>query len=155
MRFLILKNKTNKTYSCPVRYAIITFEMKVLTQDEIIDYCLTKNGAFLVYPFGEGVAVVKVRASRGPSRIFAQVFTLKGVPKATFNCDVLAAGFYRNVYPDSVARGYHCPPVQQPYFNTVNVESLPAEVIIEMIDLSYSTVLGKLPKYAKKELERE
>lgn len=123
-----------------------------MTQEEIIEYCMSKPGAFLDFPFGADCAVVKVRAARGPSRIFAQVFTLKGVPKATFNCDILTGRFYREEYSGIVTRGYHCPPVQRPYFNTVDTESLPAEIITGMIDHSYSTVLSKLPKYAQKEL---
>lgn len=99
--------------------------------------------------------MVKVGAGRGPSRIFAQVFTLRGAPKATFNRDVLTGSFYRSVYPDFVTRGYHCPPVQQPYFNTVDTASLSAEILTEMIERSYSAVLAKLPKYARKELTQK
>lgn len=31
-----------------------------MTPKEIMDYCLSKNGAYLEYPFGPDVAVVKV-----------------------------------------------------------------------------------------------
>ncbi len=116
--------------------------------EQIISYCLSKTGAYLDYPFGPDVTVVKVR-----SRIFAQVFYLKGKPMATFNCDRITGEFYRTVYPNTVTRGYHCPPIQQPYFNTLELDgTIPIEEIMLMIDHSYAVVKGKLPKYVQKEL---
>ena len=38
------------------------------------------------------------------------------------------------------------------YFNTFSLESVPDELIIEMTDHSYKTVVGKLPKYKQKKL---
>lgn len=72
----------------------------------------------------------------------------------TFNCDAMTGEFYRSLFPGVVVRGYHCPPVQQPYFNTlpINVEVVPDELILEMADHSYKTVMGKLPKYVQKRL---
>lgn len=72
---------------------------------------------------------------------------------ATFNCDRLTGEFYRQQYPDIVVRGYHCPPVQQPYFNTLPMDNtLSDDVIAEMIEHSYAYVVSKLPKYVQKEL---
>ncbi len=115
---------------------------------QIIPYCLSKTGAYLDHPFGPDVTVVKVR-----SRIFAQIFQLKSKPMATFNCDRITGEFYRAVYPNTVTRGYHCPPIQQPYFNTLELDgTIPIEEIRRMIDHSYAVVTGKLPKYVQKEL---
>ena len=127
-----------------------------MTGQEIIGYCLKKNGAYLDYPFGEDVAVVKMKApSQEKGRIFAQVFTLKGEPKATFNCSADTGEFYRSIYPGSVVRGWHCPPVQQPYFNTVSLDgTVPDEEILRMIDHAYDVVLAKFPKYIQKELKQ-
>ncbi|MCL2545389.1 MAG: MmcQ/YjbR family DNA-binding protein [Clostridia bacterium] len=128
----------------------------------ILDCCLAKPGAYLDFPFGPDVLIVKVKASRGAGRIFAQVFTLRGEPCATFNCDMLTGELYRAAYPGVVSRGYHCPPVQQPYFNTVRLAGdvpdaggVPDEVLLQMIDHSYATVVAKLPKYAQKELAEQ
>jgi len=121
----------------------------------IIDYSLSKPGAYLDFPFGPDVLIVKVKASQGPGRIFAQVFMLKGEPCATFNCDMPTGELYRAAYPGTVTRGYHCPPVQQPYFNTVGLNGeVPDDVLLQMIDHSYATVVAKLPKYAQKELAK-
>ena len=43
-------------------------------------------------------------------------------------------------YPEKVVRGYHCPPVQQPYWNTIFLDDFPGDVLKDMIDLAYDTV---------------
>lgn len=122
-----------------------------MTHKEILDHCLAKKGAYQDSPFGDKSIVVKVK-----KRIFAQLFYLNGEPMFTFNGDALTGDFYRRMYPYDVKRGYHCPPVQQPYFNTVNLNgSVPDEEIPRMIDSSYEYVVGKLTKKVQKELENE
>ena len=119
-----------------------------MVNQQIAAYCLSKPGAYIDYPFGPEVIVIKVR-----KRIFAQLFYLKGAAMATFNCDRMAGELYRAINPDAVTRGYHCPPVQQPYFNTVRLDgTVPEEQIKAMIDHSYAAVTAKLPKYVRKEL---
>ncbi len=91
--------------------------------------------------------------SQEKGRIFAQVFTLRGEPKVTLNCRPDSAEFYRSVYPGSVVRGYHCPPIQQPHFNTVNLDgSVSDDELLLMIDHVYDTVLAKFPKYIQREI---
>lgn len=124
-----------------------------MTQEQIINYCLQKPGAYLDFPFGPDCAVIKVKAM-DKARIFAQVFSLKGEPKVTLNCRPDSAEFYRTLYPGSVTRGWHCPPVQQPHFNTVSLDgTVPDEEIIRMIDHSYHVVIHKFPKYLQKALQ--
>lgn len=125
-----------------------------MTHQEIIDYSLQKPGAYLDYPFDPTVPVVKVKApSQDKGRIFAQVFMLHGEKKATLNCTPESAEYYRRVYPGSVVRGYHCPPVQQPHFNTVSLDgSVPDDEILRMIDHAYAVVVAKLTKHAQREL---
>lgn len=125
-----------------------------MTDNEMERYCLSKAGAFLDYPFGPDVTIIKVKSEHSAARIFAQFFTLKGEPKATFNCDMMTGELYRALYPEAVTRGYHCPPVQQPYFNTVTLNgTVPDRVLLEMIDHAHTVVVGKLPKKYQKELE--
>ncbi len=124
-----------------------------MTSQQIIDYCLTKPGAFVDFPFGPQAVILKVKSTNSAARIFAQLFILKGEPCATFSCDRATGEVYRNVYPGAVTRGYHCPPVQQPYFNTVRLTGeVPDDEIKRMIDHAYAAVTAKLPKYARKEL---
>lgn len=126
-----------------------------ITTELITDYCLKKNGAYLDFPFGLDCAVIKVKGdSQEKGRIFAQLFRLKGQDSITLNCDIMTGMLYRDMFPNIVVRGYHCPPVQQPYFNTFPLDgSVPNEIIIEMIEHSYKTVISKLPKYIQRELE--
>ena len=138
-------------------YAIMrSKEGAVMNHDDIQRYCLSKPGAFLDYPFCPKTAVVKVKAGRGAARIFAQLFTLNGQLKATFNCDRLTGEFYRSAYPGAVGRGYHCPPVQQPFFNTVSLDgTVPDGDIICMIDHACQTAVSRMPGYARRELREK
>ena len=126
-----------------------------MTLSDIEAYCLAMPGAYLDLPFGPEFPVIKVKApSMEKGRIFAQLFILRGEPKVTLNCDVMTAELYRAVYPGTVTKGYHCPPVQQPYFNTIRLDgTVPDEILIGMIDHAYKVVVGKLPKKYQKELE--
>jgi len=125
-----------------------------MTHQQIIDYCLQKPYAYIDFPFEPNVPVIKVKApSQEKGRIFAQTFTLHGEPKASLNCTPETADFYRAVYPDAVTRGWHCPSVMRPHVNTVKLDgTVPDEEIYLMIDHSYEVVVGKMPKYAQKEI---
>lgn len=122
-----------------------------VTTEDWIAYCLAKPGAYIDHPFGLESTILKVE-----KRIFAQFFLLHGQESCTVNCDAVSGQFYRQAFPDIVVRGWHCPPVQQPYFNTFPLNgALSDDVIAEMVDLSYQTVVGKLPKYVQKQLNTE
>ncbi|OPX42523.1 hypothetical protein CLHUN_36480 [Ruminiclostridium hungatei] len=119
-----------------------------MTTDEILNYCLSKTGAYIEFPFGDMPICVKVE-----KRLFAQMYPSKDDYKITLNCDMATGEIYRNLYPNIVVRGYHCPPIQQPYFNTVYLDGVIPDVELQkMIDHSYSTVVRKLPRKTQKEL---
>lgn len=119
-----------------------------MTPQKAIEYCLNKNGAYDDYPFGLDVTVIKVKG-----KIFAQFFKLNGKDMATFNCDRLIGEYYRKEYHGIIVRGYHCPAIQQPYFNTLPMDdTLPDHVIIEIIEHSYERVVSRLSKRLKQEL---
>ena len=128
-----------------------------MTHREIIDYCLKKPGAYLDFPFDPIFPCVKVKSpSQQKGRIFAQPFMLRGSPKLTLNCTPATAELFRNVYLGSVVRGWHCPQVQQPHFNTVSLDgTVPDDEILYMIDHAYAVVVAKLPKYIQRELEEK
>ncbi len=122
-----------------------------MTHEELLEYALKKKGAYVDYPFGDDVTCVKVK-----KRIFLQLFFLKGLPKITVSGDVMTNEFYRRLYPESVVRGYHCPQVQRPYFNTVSLDGkVEDDELKKMLDISYARVVSKLTKKAQKELEKE
>lgn len=122
-----------------------------MTAEEMIQYCLSKNGAYLDFPFGDLPICVKVE-----KRLFAQIYPKPGDFRVTLNCDRMSGEIYRGIFPGAVVRGYHCPPVQQPYFNTVYPErGIPDLQLISMIDHSYATVVGKLPKKVREALSHK
>ena len=63
--------------------------------------------------------------------------------------------FYRMVYPEKVVRGYHCPPVQQPYWNTVFLNDFPEAELLNMIDHAYETVFHSFSKKVQKQMMEE
>lgn len=123
-------------------------ERMFMTTDEILYYCLSKPGAYIDFPFGNIPVCVKVE-----KRLFAQMYPLKDDHKITLNCDRMTGELYRNLYPGTVVRGYHCPPIQQPYFNTIFLNDVISDADLKMmIDHSYSTVVRKLSRAKQKEL---
>ena len=104
---------------------------------EILALCLKKPGAEETLPFGPWPICYKVRG-----KIFAQVYP----DKVTLKCTAFSGEALRQAYPGIVVRGYHCPPVQQPYWNTILLEHFPEEQLPILIDHAYDTVVQKLPK---------
>jgi predicted DNA-binding protein (MmcQ/YjbR family) len=118
-----------------------------MTGEEVLSICLGKPGAWLDFPFGPQCACVKVG-----TRLFAQVFLLGGQSMATLNCDRMTGEIYRAKYPGIIIRGYHCPPVQQPYFNTILLDEAPDGEVRTLIDHAYAVVAAKLPRAVRAQL---
>ena len=110
---------------------------------EIKAYCLSKPYAVETYPFGEYPICYKVNG-----KIFAQLYP----DKITLKCTAFSGEAFRQAYPGVVVRGYHCPPVQQPYWNTVNLDKFPAGELPMMIDHAYETVVASFPKKVQREI---
>ncbi|HNX62780.1 MAG TPA: MmcQ/YjbR family DNA-binding protein [Candidatus Limiplasma sp.] len=111
-----------------------------MSTQEILEYCLSKPGAYLNQPFGPEPLCVRIG-----KRIFAELYVTRGW--LTFSGDPAYGLMLRKTYPDSVQRGYHSPPLQQPYHNTVTLDStVPDEALIDMIDHSYAYSLHKLTR---------
>lgn len=117
-----------------------------MTKQQIIEYCLAKEGAYLDFPFaGEDYAVVKVKKTEGgKSRIFAEVFTLNGADMLTFSTDENTALFLRENFPDIIIKGWHCPPVQAKYKSSVAIDLIQDEQLLQFLDTSYQRALSKL-----------
>ena len=115
--------------------------------EDIMAYCLSKYKAYETYPFGDVPICYKLN-----NRIFAQLYPYEHDYKITLKCTADMGDFYRQMYPDIVVRGYHCPPVQQPYWNTVHLENFPDDELINMIDLAYETVLHSFSKKVQSEI---
>lgn len=114
-----------------------------MTPAEIENYCLSKNGAYRDLPFGDVPVCFKLRG-----KIFAQLYP----DKITLKCTAFSGEAFRAAWPGIVVRGYHCPPVQQPYWNTIDLSRFPHAQLPMMIDHAYETVLAGLPKRVQREL---
>ena len=114
-----------------------------MTAAEIERYCLAKPGAYRDLPFGEVPVCFKVGG-----RIFAQLYP----DKITLKCTAFSGEAFRAAYPGIVVRGYHCPPVQQPYWNTIDLERFPHGELPMMMDHAYEAVVSKLPKKVRNEI---
>ena len=110
---------------------------------EILALCLKKPGAEETLPFGPWPICYKVRG-----KIFAQVYP----DKVTLKCTAFSGEALRQAYPEIVVRGYHCPPVQQPYWNTIYLADFLEDELYHMIDLAYDTVLNSFSKKVQKEI---
>lgn len=106
-------------------------------------YCLTKPNAYEDLPFGEIPICYKVKG-----KIFAQLYP----DKLTLKCTAFSGQVFRQAYPEVVVRGYHCPPVQQPYWNTIDLHRFPDEELPMMIDHAYETVVAGFSKKIQQEI---
>ena len=116
--------------------------------EAIENFCLKKPGAYETRPFGEYPICYRVMG-----KIFAQLNPQENFYKMTLKCEPEKANLYRNLYQNSVVRGYHCPPVQQPYWNTVDLNVFTdIDMLEQMIDEAYEAVIAKFSKKAKLQL---
>jgi predicted DNA-binding protein (MmcQ/YjbR family) len=114
-------------------------EVKALVEFQIVfDYCLQKPGAWDVYPFGEGALVIKVQ-----KKMFALIAEDERPLRLSLKCDPDDALMLRAKYP-SIIPGYH---LNKRHWNTLILDdSLPSELVFELIDHSYDLVVKSLPK---------
>lgn len=116
--------------------------------EEIINYCSQKAGAYEARPFGETPICYKVMG-----KVFAQIYPREEFYKITLKCSPKKAQEYRILYPGVVNRGYYCPPIQQPYWNTIELHEFnDFDKLCEMIDEAYEQVVLKLTKKDKTKL---
>ena len=106
-----------------------------MSTEDIIKYCLSKHKAYEDYPFGN----IPICYNENDYKI-------------TLKCTSDVGQFFRSLYPDKVVRGYHCPPIQQPYWNTVYLSDFPDDELLNMIDLAYNTVLNSFSKKIKRQI---
>lgn len=100
---------------------------------------MQKPGAYETRPFGTFPICYRVMG-----KIFAQLNPEEKFYKLTLKCEPEKADFYRQVYVGIVVRGYHCPPVQQPYWNTIDLNDFEGmDMLFQMIDEAYEALIEK------------
>ena len=118
--------------------------------EQIKSYCMSKPGAYETRPFGEYPICYRIMG-----KIFAQFNSERNFYKITLKCNPEQAYIYREIYPDVVVRGWHCPPVQQPYWNTIDLDKFSdMEMLFQMIDEAYEEIVNKMTKKGKKQFSQ-
>ncbi len=118
--------------------------------ENLYNYCNNKLGAYETRPFGEYPICFKVAG-----KIFTQILMNANDNRITLKTSPEKAEIYRSMYWGVVVRGYHCPPVQQPHWNTIYLdgEGITEQIIYNMIDEAYELVVSKLTKKARARIE--
>ncbi|HEX3816282.1 MAG TPA: MmcQ/YjbR family DNA-binding protein [Mycobacteriales bacterium] len=112
-----------------------------MDRDELIAYCLEKPGAAETYPFGEGELVAKV-GGKG----FAFLGLGKPPGGVSLKCGRNAeeAAEWRDRFPDAITVSAY---IGRFGWNAVSLDgAVPADDLRELVDLSYDTIVRKLPK---------
>lgn len=121
--------------------------MKLEEWKDLHNYCLKKPGAYESRPFGEYPICYRICG-----KIFGQLTPKEDWYKATLKTDPDTADFYRRAYPNIIVRGYHCPKVQQPHWNTVSLFEVSKEFVYQMIDEAYDRTVAGLTKKEQKRI---
>ncbi|MBC8547389.1 MmcQ/YjbR family DNA-binding protein [Clostridiaceae bacterium NSJ-31] len=116
-----------------------------MTRRELIEYCMSKPGAYEDYPFdklNDGTSWTVMRHS-GNRKTFALIFERQGGLWINLKCEPMLAELLRSAY-QSVLPGYH---MNKAHWNSVIVGGdLPEERLLEMIDHSFELTKPKAPR---------
>lgn len=136
---------------------------------ELLRRCLAFPGAVQACPFGPRPVCCRVggrifaelypEGVRGALRLLTadeRISPERKVPMAILRCDPATGDFFRRQFCGAVLRPYHCPPVQQPYANTVLLDGrVPDAALLDMAEHAYQTVLHRLPKKVQQKLQAQ
>lgn len=105
--------------------------------EEVRTYCLSKKGANESFPFDEQTLVFKVM-----NKMFALI-SLENGAKINLKCHPAKSIELRERYAE-IEPGWH---MNKKHWNTVTFnQTLPDELVKELIDHSYTLVVESLPK---------
>lgn len=105
-----------------------------MTHKEVEDYILSQPNAQLDYPFGEGVAVYKVK-----DKMFALIAEGRDPVRLSLKCDPLLAKTLQEKFTE-VLPGYHLN--KKHWITIILAGQLGWEEVQDLIRLSYSLVTG-------------
>jgi predicted DNA-binding protein (MmcQ/YjbR family) len=113
--------------------------------EDVRNYCIAKKGVTEEFPFDEVTLVFKV---------MGKMFVLSGlerIPSAiNLKCDQERSAALREEYDGSITGAFH---MNKLHWNTLILQDLPPQLIIELIDHSYDLVVSKMTKKLRAELE--
>ena len=100
--------------------------------------CVDRKGVTEEFPFDKDTLVFKVMG-----KMFALVPLERLPPQANLKCDPEKAIVLREEFDGLVMPGYH---MSKTHWNTLYLEQLPPELIVELIDHSYDLVVSGFTK---------
>lgn len=114
-----------------------------MNTNEILDYCLAKKGVTETFPFDNETLVMKVAA---------KIFLLMGLEKQPLSINVKTdpewSAELRERYPQ-ITGTFH---MNKTHWNSVSVDGLKKELILQLIDHSYDLVFKSLTKKVQNEI---
>ena len=115
--------------------------------EEFRNYCLAKKAVTEELPFGPDTLVFKVAG---------KMFALSGLENVPFSvslkCEPEKAIALREEFPDHIRGAYH---MNKKHWNSLEPESLPPQLVKELIDHSYSLVVSGLSKKLQQEIKNK
>ena len=119
-----------------------------MTMQQLMNTALDMPAACAENPFGAESVCIRI-GPHGP--IFLNLMPCNNW--ASFRCEAEMGMVWRTQFPGTVRRGWHCPPVHQPYNNTVTMDgTVPDDVLLAMLEHSYARALRSLTREKRKEL---
>ncbi|UII77114.1 MmcQ/YjbR family DNA-binding protein [Flagellimonas sp. HMM57] len=112
--------------------------------EELRDYCIQKKGVTEEFPFDEVTLVFKVMG-----KMFALMALERMPPQCNLKCDSEKSVMLREEYDGDIIPGYH---MSKKHWNTLLLNNLPPNLILELVDHSYDLVVSKLTKNLKEQL---
>lgn len=119
----------------------------MLSEEEIIRFCLTFDGACVRYPYGPTPLVL----STSDTHEFCELYEGTKPLHMVMKCDSANAVLLREKYPVSIVPGYRC---NKKYWNSVYVDGkVPDSEIKDMLKQAFETA-SKMTKKKKKAAEQ-
>ena len=110
-------------------------------------WCRTQPGTTEEFPFGPETCVFKVAG-----RMFAAFPHAEDPERVNLKCDPHFAEVLRRDHPDVILPGYH---MSKRHWNTVRLDAgLPAELVRDLLEHSFTLVVDSLPRTVRAELRR-
>ena len=113
-----------------------------MTTQKVTEYCLSKPGAALDYPFGPEPAVFKVGG-----KVFATIYQKNGTTRFGMKCDPMLADLLCHQH-EAVTMMYKSP-------NWIYIHcggDVPDDEVFIQIDHSYDLIIKALPKKTREQI---
>ncbi len=112
--------------------------------EELREYCLLKAGVSEDTPFGPDTLVFRVK-----NKIFALTGLDSPIPTVNLKCDPAYAIELREQH-EGIKPGYH---MNKKHWNTLEMNSVPLDLLKKLIDHSYLLVAESLPIRVQEDLK--